>query len=109
LELFLLAVALTGGAMISVYPKYAPRRGWRVKPAFRKSGGSLMTIGMASMIGATILILTSASSMLGALAAIGGAVVAAILLLHVLKSSVQTLAFVIIGFAWLWYLLVRWG
>jgi hypothetical protein len=108
-ELFLLVVALAAGIMVSVYPRYAPRRGWRVKPSFRKSGGSIMTIGLASMIGATILILTSSGSWWVAALAITGGIVGAIVLLHVLKSSVQSLAFVLIAFAWLWFVLVRWG
>jgi hypothetical protein len=105
-EPFLLGLALAAGIVVSVYPKYAPRQGWRVMPAFKQSGGNIMTIGIASMMGAAILALATLDIVTAAIVIVAAPMMA-LLFMHLLKSGVQNIAFALIVVSWLWYLLVR--
>jgi hypothetical protein len=107
-ELFLLSVALGAGFVVAIYSKYAPRRGWRVRPEFRQSGGSIMTIGMASMLGGAILLFATMVWWTALIASVL-ALALGMAVMHILKSSIQTVGFGVMAFAWLWYLLVRFG
>jgi hypothetical protein len=64
-----------------------------------------MTIGMASMIGGAILIVASGAPAWQIVVALAVALLLAGVILHVLKSAVQTMSFALVAFAWLWYLL----
>lgn len=102
-------MAFTGGFIVSVYPKYAPKQGWRVRRSLREHGGAAASAGFASMAGAAIFIILRADWWLAAVLVIVG-IAAGMLLIHLLKSTVQQLAFVLIAFGWLWFALVgvRW-
>lgn len=102
----LLVVAVAAGLSIAVYPRYAPRQGWRVNPAFRKSGGIVMTIGMASMIGGAILIVASGAPAWQIVVSLTAAILLSVIILHVLKSAVQTITFALVALVWAWFLLM---
>lgn len=103
---YLLLVALIGGFVVAIYPKVAPRRGWRVAPAFRQSGGAIASAGFASMAAAAIFILLRSAWWEAALLLVAGPVVG-LILMHLLKSTVQRFALALIAFGWLWLALIE--
>jgi hypothetical protein len=98
----LLIVAFTGGFIALIYPFYAPRRGWRVNPAFRKSGSLVMSVAMASVIAASILTLNNMAWWYF-LIMLGAGAVAGALVMHLVKSLAQVFSMVLIAVSWLWY------
>lgn len=109
MHLYLLLVAFIGGFIVSIYPKYAPKKGWRVSRSLRAHGGAAASAGFASMAGAAIFIVARADWWLVAvLIAVGVAV--GMTMVHVMKSTVQPVALALIAFGWLWFVLLelRW-
>jgi membrane-associated HD superfamily phosphohydrolase len=98
----LLVVAFTGGFIALVYPFYAPRRGWRVDPSFRKSGSLIMSVAMASVVASSILTLTNMPWWYF-LMLLGGGAAAGALVMHLVKSLAQVFSMVLIVVSWLWY------
>lgn len=98
-------MAFAGGFIVSFYPKYAPRRGWRVERAYKKSGGTIMSLGFASMAGAAIFILLRADLWV-ALLLLAAGVAGGMLLMHLLKSVVLQIALAMMAFGWLWFVVV---
>lgn len=106
LPFLLLLVAFVGGFTLSIYPKYAPRRGWRVWRSLKEHGGAVVSAGFASMAGATILLILRADWWLAAALLVLGIAVG-MLLMHILKSTAQPVAVALIGFGWLWFFLME--
>lgn len=105
----LLPVAFIGGFILSVYPKYAPKRGWRVWRSLRDLGGGVASLGFASMAGAAVFLVLRAEWWQTLVLLVVGIAIA-VMLMRMLKSTVQSVAVALIVFSWLWFVLteVRW-
>lgn len=109
MDLFLLTLAATGGMILSLYPSFARRKGWRIWRSLRPLGGATASIGFASMAAACILIVLRADWWL-VIILLGIGALVGMALMTVLKSTVQALAVALLGFGWLWFVLIeaRW-
>jgi hypothetical protein len=102
---FFLLVAFASGLAAVIYPATARRRGWRVNPAFRKSGGAVMTVALASIMGATIVTLATLPLWYTGVLLVAGGILS-LGAVHLLKSLVQTPSIVVAVAAWICYLIV---